>query len=596
MSAPNLKTLWDRIGANPAGDFLVEPDARYSYADLVVAIRQWLAAFDAHGVGIGDRIVIRTADEGAAVSGLIAALLDGVVPVLLSADTPGHRLAALCETVEAAFVVTDEAAAPELAWPVHLRLAARSAKRGLFRRPAMLPGLAFAAAGRSPRLPLDEAGQAYLLFTSGTTAAPSGVAISRGNMFANLATISRVFGYTAASRIFNDMILAHADGLIQGPLLAALNGCALIRSGGFQIGRIEAWLDRVRTTRASHVITVPTIWAMIDAYAAHDDYFDAPECVALFSVAAKLPEALWQRLETRFRRPVFNQYGLTETVTSALYAGPHPEMGGFGSIGKPIDCEARIDPAADGAGELQLRGANIFAGYWRNPERTAASFVDGWLKTGDLARQRADGSFEVLGRLKTVIMSGGFLIHPDELDEAMMLHPAVRESVTVAMPDEMFDEVPVTAVVLGSAVAEAALIEHARARLEARKVPKRIVALPAIARGVSGKPNLAVLRADVAAALATETMGEPPNGGAAGAPAGTIQEIVLTAAADVFRVAPALLSLRTAQGDVPGWDSFSQIALILLVEERLGIRIPASKVAAIRTIGDLVGTAEALRG
>jgi long-chain acyl-CoA synthetase len=588
MTTNNTQTLWRAMTAAPAADYLVQPEGRFSFGDLAQAVRQWLAAFDAHGIMPGDRVVIRTGNEQAATSGFLAAILDGVVPVLLSADTPPRRVHAICETVRASLFVADDQFEMAPAWPATIRLSAAAPRRfGFGKSVGKLPGLAFPPAARAPKLPLDAAGLAYILFTSGTTSAPSGVCISRGNMFANLATLTRIFGYDARSRIFNDMILAHADGLVQGLLLAAFNGCALIRSGGFQLGSIEAWLNRVRTTRATHVITVPTIWAMIDSYAAHDDYFDAPECVALSSVAAKLPEPLWQRLETRFGKPMFNQYGLTETVTSAVYAGPHPEMGAFGTIGKPIDCEARIDPAMTGVGELQLRGDQIFSGYWQDPARTAASFVDGgWLKTGDLAQMQDDGSFQILGRLKTVIMSGGFLIRPDEIDEAMLLHPSVQESVTVALPDAMFDEVPVTAIVTRSAIAENALTDHARLHLEKRKVPKRIIIMDAIPRGDAGKPQLGALRERLAQAMASHTAGRSTD---------ATQEAVLAAAADVFRVAPALLSLRTAQGDVPGWDSFSQISLVLAVEQALGIRIPASRVAVTRTLGDLVRIVEDLR-
>lgn len=588
MNAPTLQTMWSAMTAHPAADFLVLPDGRFSFGDLRGAVGQWLAAFDAQGIAAGDRIVIRTGNERAATSAFLSALLDGAVPVLLSAETPDHRVHSLCETVDAKLLVVDDPFAMDAALPAVIRLAAVAPKRfGFARAVAALPGLAFAAASRLPRLPIDPDGLAYILFTSGTTAAPSGVCINRRNVFANLATLTRVFGIDSGARLFNDMIIAHADGLIQGPLLAALNGCAMIRSGGFQLGQIELWLNRVRTTRATHVITVPTIWAMIDGYAEHDDYFDAPECRALLSVAAKLPEPLWQRLETRFKRPVFNQYGLTETVTSALYAGPQAEMGAFGTIGKPIDCEARIDPEAEGAGELQVRGDNVFTGYWRNPGRTAESFVDGgWFRTGDLAQLRDDGSFEILGRLKSVIMSGGFLVHPDEVDEAMLRHPLIQESVTLGMPDDMFGEVPITAIVARAAVDETALATHLRTYLEPRKVPKRIIALDAIPRGDSGKARLGALRDILEQALAG---GDPDRSSDA------TLEAVIAAAADVFRVAPALLSTRTAQGDVAGWDSFAQISLVMTVERSLGVRIPASRIVSIRTLGDLVRIVEDLR-
>jgi long-subunit acyl-CoA synthetase (AMP-forming) len=139
-------------------------------------------------------------------------------------------------------------------------------------------------------------------------------------------------------------------------------------------------------------------------------------------------------------------------------------MGPVGTIGKPVDCEAMISDGAGGEahtgtpGELLLRGRNVFAGYWKNPERTAESFTtDGGLKTGDLALKREDGSYEILGRVKTIVMMAGFLIRPEEIDEAMASHPAVSQAVTVGLPHEEFGEIPVTAVVLDPPTPEAGL-------------------------------------------------------------------------------------------------------------------------------------------
>src|SRR5205823_5356249 len=139
----------------------------------------------------------------------------------------------------------------------------------------------------------------------------------------------------------------------------------------------------------------------------------------LISVAAKLDERLWRRLGDRFGRPVYNMYGLTETVASALYAGPG--LGPIGTIGKPIDIDVRLvrsdgGPAAnDEPGEIWLRGENVSPGYFANPTATAEKYDGGWLKTGDLAIRRSDGAYEIAGRIKSIIISGGFLIAPDEV-------------------------------------------------------------------------------------------------------------------------------------------------------------------------------------
>lgn len=602
--------LWAEVARGARRDFLITPDGRMSFADLGEAIGRWVAWFDAQGIAAGERVLIRTSNEAAAITGFIAGLLDGVVPIVLAPDTPDTRLLALVTAVEPAGLVCDAGRQPQPSPAgvptLLLGVAEAPAARKWFAPRSqrdIAPGLP-ATTARPPRLPHDAAGLAYILFTSGTTSEPTGVQITRGALFANLATQTRVFGYDNRSRIFNDMILAHADGMIQGPVQALAAGCAVIRSGGFSLPGIEPWLGRVRVERATHVITVPTVWAMIDQYARHDDYFDAPECGALLSVAARLPDALWRKIETRFARPVFNQYGLTETVVTALWAGPHAEMGGFGTIGKPIDGEARIDLAqidrtgADASGELLLRGAHVFRGYWRDEARTRAAFTDdGWLRTGDIARCRPDGSYEVLGRIKSVIMMGGFLIRPEEIDEALSRHAAVHECVTIGIDDALFGEVPVSAVVLAEAsnsVTETDLTAHARQFLEPQKVPKRILVLPEIPRGISAKPRLDTLRELVGRLL--DQSGADASATERGQRDGdTRRDQVIAVAADTFRVDPAMLDLASGPGSVAGWDSFSQLNFLMAIEQRFAIAIPAARVARITTIGDMLRTVEDLR-
>ena len=573
----SLAELWRGMLLRPEAEFLVGPDGVMTYRELVGQVRRWLAAFDRRGLRSGDRVLLLSQHEPSAISAFIACLLDGLVPVLLARDSAEERVNAIHDLVSPALVVTDVARRGER-WSDN-SLPTFGDATSVSTPAAPRAGSDVAVMRSTPLLPDDGDALAYLMFTSGTTQAPSGVMISRRSILANLHTLSRVFGYDRESRIFNDMILAHADGLVQGPLLAVVNGCTLIRQGGFTLPGLESWLEAVRATRATHVITVPTIWSMIDRYAGRDDYFQAAECRALLSVAARLEPELWRRLEPRFGRPVLNQYGLTETVTSACYAGRAPEMGCFGTIGRPIDCEARITPEAQGqVGELQLRGENVFMGYWQNPERTAQTFTpDGWMRTGDVAEALPDGSYQILGRLKTVIMSGGFLIRPEEVDEALRSHAAVIEVATIGMPDPQFEEVPVSAVVLERPVSEAELTEHCRARLEALKVPKRIIPVEAIPRGAAGKPQLQALRAIVAAHREVEAL--RPDRDWLGD--------VISLAADIFREDPGRLTPAMGQSDIAGWDSFSQLNLVFAAEERFGVRIPASKVVAFRTLDDL---------
>jgi acyl-CoA synthetase (AMP-forming)/AMP-acid ligase II/acyl carrier protein len=309
------------------------------------------------------------------------------------------------------------------------------------------------------------------------------------------------------------------------------------------------------------------------------------------SSGSLLRPELWLRFEERFHTQIWNLYGLTETVTSVLYSGRHPEMGPIGTLGKAIDCEARIAPPvnsekvvlASDVGELQVRGKHIFRGYWRNPERTSATFVDGsWMRTGDLVRANLDGSFDFLGRIKAAINSGGTLIRAEEIDECLLHHPAVAEAVTVGLPDEEFEEIAVSAVVprLNTTVLESDLTAHCRHELEVLKVPKRIIVVDAIPRGDAGKPNLHAVREMLAMNLRPSTQ-------LSGDVGDEIDSRLIELAALVFGVEKSSLSVASTPQSVEGWDSFRHVNLVLQAEEQFSIRIPGKLVGQIASLGDL---------
>ncbi|WP_282608486.1 AMP-binding protein [Pelagibius sp. Alg239-R121] len=591
--------LYDGIVASGKAEFLVQTDGVLRYDQFLRDLHGCCGLFDTRDLTPGERVLIVTADEAAAITAFTAALLDGLVPVMLTPDTPAPRAGAVARKVSPGLIVADAARCAEDWIEDWLEDRAGNAvpvmqtAKGFFGA-KRLPKSGFqaeiAVKGRAPRLPEDQDALAYILFTSGTTSAPKGAVITHRNLFSHLDTLSRLFGYDKDSRIFNGMVLAHGDGLVQGPLLALANACALIRPAPYSAAKLEDWLNSIRAFRATHVLSVPTIYAFIDRYAAHDDYFDAAECQCLISVAAKLDEALWRRLETRFSRPVFNQYGLTETVASALYAGPHPEMGATGTIGKPVDIKVRLvgqdgGDVPDGeTGEVWLSGDNVFSGYWDDAEQTAEVLSgDGWLRTGDLAVKRPDGAFEIRGRIKTAIMCGGFLIQPSEVDEVLMTHPAVSEAATVGISDSDFGEIPASAVVLDGAFDEAALSEHCRARLEPMKVPKRIVAVEAIPRGDAGKPQLEALRVLLVAGTPVASLQS------------SLTEAVLEIASRTFRIPVDSLSPDSGPEDVSGWDSFAHINLVLQVEQSFGLRIPTAEVVSIARLADLIAAVERLK-
>jgi acyl carrier protein len=171
----------------------------------------------------------------------------------------------------------------------------------------------------------------------------------------------------------------------------------------------------------------------------------------------------------------------------------------------------------------------------------------------------------------------------------MQRHPAVIESATVGLPDEMFGEIAVTGVTLNTEVSEVDLTAHLRAQIEPRKVSKRIISLPAIPRGLSGKPMLSELKQRLIEATG---IGSGANAGPELSDTPEMTDAILNVAAEVFRVPVETLSPQSHPDDVPGWDSFTHLNLIFGVEQRLGVRLTAAQVSRIRHVGDLIEAVE----
>lgn len=554
----DISDLWRNVFAGGDRPFLVERHRTVTYAQLRDRVDRALATIQRRDIQPGERMIVLLEDEADAAAAFASALFSGMVPVMLPHDIGQPRLDAICESIEPALLV-------------------RNAD-------------IFASGGVSSVRPRDVPASdlAYLLFTSGTTAAPSGVEITRGNLCSHLDTLLRLFGFSQATRIFNPTPVAHTDGLVFGPLLAMATGGAVIRPGPMRIGDLDSWIGLARVAGATHMMTNPTVLSLIERTTDRTDYFAFEGFQGILSGGSQLRRELWERFEARFHTQIWNVYGLTETVTTVLYSGRHPEMGPVGTLGRPIDCEARIAPpvgsplgaAGQDVGELQVRGGHIFRGYWRNPERTAATFDGDWMRTGDLVRGLGDGSYDFLGRVKTAINSGGTLIRGEEIDECLLRHSSVVEAITVGLPDDEFEEIAVSVVVPKSSVDEAGLMLHCRRELEALKVPKRIVIVESIPRGDAGKPNLPAVRT-----MLTELLRTPSQ--PAVSTSDDLGKQVVELAALVFGVAPDTLSLSSSPDTVPGWDSFRHVNLILQVEDCFSVRIPGSVAGKVGSLGQL---------
>ena len=177
-------------------------------------------------------------------------------------------------------------------------------------------------------------------------------------------------------------------------------------------------------------------------------------------------------------------YGLTEAAPNVLCLPPEDARRKLGFAGKPYphvdvalrDAETGTLVEGAGTGELVVRGPNVFAGYWRNPEATAAAFADGWLLTGDVAERDEEGFYRIAGRIKDMVVSGGENVYPAEIEDVLAGHDAVLEAAVVGVPDERWGEACAAFVVLreGASATEQELREHCGERLARFKVPKTL--------------------------------------------------------------------------------------------------------------------------
>ncbi|MCX7629232.1 MAG: acyl--CoA ligase [Geminicoccaceae bacterium] len=348
----------------------------------------------------------------------------------------------------------------------------------------------------APR-PAPEA-TALLLHTSGTTSRPKLVPLSHANLAASARHIVDTLALSPADRCLNVMPLFHIHGLVAGVLASLAAGGSVYCAPGFNALRFFAWLE---DARPSWYTAVPTMHQAILARAERN-----PEILArtrlrvIRSSSASLPPQVMRALEDVFRCPVIESYGMTEAAHQMTSNPVPPRPRKPGSVGLPAGPLVRIaDPAApvfleDGAeGEVVVSGPNVTRGYEANPEANAKAFFEAegrrWFRTGDQGRFDTDGYLRITGRLKEIINRGGEKVSPLEVDEVLMDHPAVAQCVTFAIPHDKLGEEVGAAVVLreGASATEQEIRAFAAERLADFKVPRKIVIVPEIPKGPTGK-------------------------------------------------------------------------------------------------------------
>ena len=331
-----------------------------------------------------------------------------------------------------------------------------------------------------------------LVYTSGTTGRPKGALLTHANCFWTNLSFDRVAGLTDDDVVLAVLPQFHCGGWNVQPLLAWWKGARVVLEPSFDAARA---LELIAERRVTTMMGVPANYLFM----ANEPGFANADLSSLRRAVvggAPMPEAL---LEIWHERGVeiIQGYGLTEAAPNVLCLPPEDATRKRGFAGKPyphVDVALR-NPGTGrnveglGEGELVVRGPNVFSGYWRDADATAAAFADGWLLTGDVAARDEEGYYRIVGRLKDMVISGGENVYPAELENVLHEYPAVAEAAVVGVPDERWGEACLAFVVLatGESADEDELLAFCRGRLAKYKVPREVRFVAALPRNALDK-------------------------------------------------------------------------------------------------------------
>jgi fatty-acyl-CoA synthase len=486
----------DRARADGAAAAIDDRGVVMTYRELAGRSRALAGQLRAAGCRPGDRIATLTGNSAEHVVLFFACARAGLVLVPLSWRLTAPELAAQLADAEPAlfcveeeFGVTAQAALALLPAPVPVR------RLGAVEPAATGP----AGAEPGPDVPVADDDPLLMIYTSGTMRRPRGAVLTHANCFWTTLSLSRTLPIQSDDVVLSILPQFHIGAWTIQNLLAWWTGARVVLERGFDPGRVLRLVGEKRVTTMMGVPATYLFLAQHPAFAAAD--------LTSFRYAvvggAPMPEPLLRTWLARGVR-LAQGYGLTEAAPNVLCLRPEDAREHAGSAGRPyphVDV-ALADPVSGalldgpGTGELLVRGPNVFAGYWRDPEGTAFALRDGWLHTGDLASRDADGYHRILDRVDDVFISGGENVSPAEVESVLFEHRAVADVAVVGRPDERWGEVGVAYVVMrpGALTDAVELTGHCRARLAPYKVPREVVFVDELPRSSVGKVLRRALR------------------------------------------------------------------------------------------------------
>ncbi|MBW3614349.1 MAG: AMP-binding protein [Actinobacteria bacterium] len=466
-----------------------------TYGQLRGQVAELRGGLAGAGVRPGDRVAIVSANNWLFVVSYLAVLGAGAVAVPLNPTSPSTELQGELSSVGARLAIVGPSAAAAI---VGVAPGATAVEHVIVPEGVDLPGampLEQLLGGEAvPVVERADDDLAVLIFTAGTSGAPRAAMLSHGNLRSNLEQMQRHPG----SALSPDDVCLGVLPMFHIFGLNVLLGLSL--HAGASVVLIERFdpVSALESIRDHGITVVAGAPPMFQAWAALPGADPAAMATVRLAVsgAAPLPPEVAAAFEARFQRPLFQGYGLTEaspTVSSSVIGG----VAKRGSIGLPLPgVEVRVvdedgeDALVGDAGEIWVRGPNVFAGYWQDRAASAAALgEDGWLHTGDVAVADDDGYLYIVDRAKDLILVSGFNVYPAEVEEALLDHPGIAEVAVVGVAHPQSGETVKAFVVAaeGHHLEEDQVIDFCAARLARYKCPTKVAFISELPHGLGGK-------------------------------------------------------------------------------------------------------------
>ena len=493
----NLYSHFHRQFAEHADDELLRTaqDQSYRYCDIDKRSAQLARFLTELGASPGDRISVQVEKSPESLCLYLACLRAGFVYQPLNMGYKSAELEYFLGNAEPAVVICDP--------PNEVTIRSIADTAGIdhvLTLNADGGGTLSDNANQSPAefgtLHRDEDDLAALLYSSGTTGVPKGIMLTHCNLLRNSEALIEAWEFTASDRLLHALPIFHVHGLF------VAIGCVLLSGGSMR------WLPAYDAREVIRYLPECTVLMGVPTYYMRllaEDSFTAKiaENIRLFICgSAPLLEETFVEFEKRTGQRILERYGMTETnmnTSNPLHGDRKP-----GTVGPPLPgVEARVCDEDDNVlgigetGDLQIRGPNVFAGYWKMPEKTAEDFTgDGFFNTGDKGRIDRDGYVSIVGRAKDVVITGGLNVYPKEVELFIDDLPGVRESAVIGVAHADFGEAVVAVVVpeQGGQLNESDIISRTRVGLANFKLPKRVVFIDELPRNSMSKVQKKVLR------------------------------------------------------------------------------------------------------